>query len=269
MSDQKFQRVNREKASRAWGKVETRPDGFPACRECGAACKGRRRTFCSAECVERWSFQTDPGFVRRKVEERDKGVCRSCGFDTEVLRRQLWRLRALVYRDRDRCMLRDLMDGRGGLTRSKYIEVKIRRINGILAKHGWVGKREGEYGWSIAGLTGALWQADHIVAVKLGGGLVTLEGYHKRKTREDRAAMRARGKSGVQEETQGQGVWRQDPVPRREGGDPGELEASSQAVPGVAAVPVRVVRGVAFGSPESEGGAAGTAEAPEGQAAPG
>ncbi|HZL56498.1 MAG TPA: HNH endonuclease signature motif containing protein, partial [Bryobacteraceae bacterium] len=45
-----------------------------------------RRTFCSDECVHEWKLRTDPGYLRDKVFDRDKGVCAQCGIDTAALR---------------------------------------------------------------------------------------------------------------------------------------------------------------------------------------
>ncbi len=57
-----------------------------ACRECGGSIpKGRRRTFCSDACVDRWKLKTQPAYVRFKVFERDHGVCALCGADTEQM----------------------------------------------------------------------------------------------------------------------------------------------------------------------------------------
>ncbi len=50
-------------------------------------------TFCSAWCVEEWRLRSDPGYIREKVLERDRGVCASCGVDCLQAERQLKRLR--------------------------------------------------------------------------------------------------------------------------------------------------------------------------------
>ena len=48
----------------------------------------RRFTFCGAACVHEWKLRTDPGYLREKVFERDRGVCALCGVDTVELRKQ-------------------------------------------------------------------------------------------------------------------------------------------------------------------------------------
>jgi 5-methylcytosine-specific restriction endonuclease McrA len=43
--------------------------------------------------VEEWRLRTDPGYVREKVLERDRGVCATCGIDCLDAERRLRRLR--------------------------------------------------------------------------------------------------------------------------------------------------------------------------------
>jgi len=57
------------------------------CRWCGGAIPRGRFTFCGAACVHEWRLRTDPGYLREKVFERDRGVCALCGLDTEALRK--------------------------------------------------------------------------------------------------------------------------------------------------------------------------------------
>lgn len=63
------------------------PAGLPLCRQCGMECPTTRNTFCSPECVHEWRLTTDPGYQRKHVFARDRGVCWSCGLDTEELKR--------------------------------------------------------------------------------------------------------------------------------------------------------------------------------------
>jgi 5-methylcytosine-specific restriction endonuclease McrA len=66
--------------------------GDALCRWCGGAVPRRRRTFCSEECVHQWKLRTDPGYLREKVFERDRGVCAQCGTNTTALRRDMRKL---------------------------------------------------------------------------------------------------------------------------------------------------------------------------------
>jgi len=57
------------------------------CRWCQGEVSRGRFTFCSAECVHAWKLRTDPGYLRKQVFARDRGVCAQCGVDTEALRK--------------------------------------------------------------------------------------------------------------------------------------------------------------------------------------
>jgi len=59
-----------------------------ACRWCGGELPKKRRTFCGPVCVHEWKLRTDPGYLREQVFARDRGVCASCGVDTEELRKR-------------------------------------------------------------------------------------------------------------------------------------------------------------------------------------
>jgi len=69
------------------------PNGRHLCRWCSLEVPQGRVTFCSAWCVEEWRLRSDPGYLREKVLERDRGVCASCGIDCLDAERQLKRLR--------------------------------------------------------------------------------------------------------------------------------------------------------------------------------
>ena len=56
--------------------------GRNLCRYCGLETPKGRFTFCSQWCVEEWKLRTDPGYLRERVLERDRGVCAQCGLDT-------------------------------------------------------------------------------------------------------------------------------------------------------------------------------------------
>jgi 5-methylcytosine-specific restriction protein A len=68
------------------------PSGRPLCRWCGSETPKRRRTFCSEICVHQWKLRTNPGYLRDRVLERDRGICAECGADTIALRRDLRKL---------------------------------------------------------------------------------------------------------------------------------------------------------------------------------
>ncbi len=65
-------------------------NGRALCRWCSLEVPPGRVTFCSDWCVNEWRLRTNPGYLRDRVFERDKGVCAACGLDCE---RELSRLR--------------------------------------------------------------------------------------------------------------------------------------------------------------------------------
>lgn len=68
------------------------PNGERLCRWCGAPVPKGRLYWCSDECVEDYRLRSDPAYLRRKVFERDRGVCARCGKDTSSLAREIQRL---------------------------------------------------------------------------------------------------------------------------------------------------------------------------------
>jgi 5-methylcytosine-specific restriction endonuclease McrA len=63
------------------------PDGKNVCRYCRGEVPRPRIYWCSDTCVDAAYLRCDPSYQRRKVEERDLGVCVTCGLDTEAVRR--------------------------------------------------------------------------------------------------------------------------------------------------------------------------------------
>lgn len=57
------------------------------CTWCGEQVPKGRRTWCSPECVESFRQENDWAFARSRVEKRDRGVCATCGLDTNQLKR--------------------------------------------------------------------------------------------------------------------------------------------------------------------------------------
>ena len=82
------------------------PNGRNLCRWCQQEIPKGRYTFCSEQCVHEWKLRTDPGYLREKVFERDRGVCAACGMDTEMLRRDKRKLDYAARRrfERDWCV---------------------------------------------------------------------------------------------------------------------------------------------------------------------
>lgn len=119
------------------------PNGRALCRWCGAEVPSRRRTFCSAGCVHEYKLRTNGAYLRAQVYRRDRGVCAACGLDTKTIAEELWEAR--------------LQHGEGFMHR-------------LMVLHGVPPSRKvwkRKYG-------GGLWDADHILAVKDGGGQCAL-----------------------------------------------------------------------------------------------
>ena len=117
-------------------------NGFTLCRWCQSPVKPPRRTMCSPECVHEILIRTNGKYVRDCVFKRDKGICKICSIDTKKIAKEAL---SLEGEDRNKFLL------------SKNISLK-RKI--WKRKHG-----------------GGLWDADHIVPVKKGGGTCGLENF--------------------------------------------------------------------------------------------
>lgn len=133
------------------------PNGRPLCRHCSKETEPPRRTFCSDKCVEEWKIRSNGGFARDKVMERDRGVCKRCGLDTE-------KLRELLY--------------------------KVRTQKGEMAYINLTLYYEATTGYAFL-LEKHAWEADHVVSVADGGGSCTLDNLetlcvpcHRKKTKE-------------------------------------------------------------------------------------
>lgn len=161
------------------------------CTWCDKPVPGRRRTWCSDECIHDFEDRCVPAIYRWRVFRRDQGVCCVCGLDTEDLRRFGERLRATRY-------AQDLAGGypasehrnrrgRANRRRLERYRALVRRDYGLLRATSWwywLNGRGFNPGQSY-------WQADHTVPVVEGGGLCGLEGLrslcvpcHKQMTKE-------------------------------------------------------------------------------------
>ena len=66
------------------------------CRWCNLEVPPGRQTFCSNWCVEEWKLRSDPGYLRERVLERDRGICAQCGVDCVSEYAHLRRLRGIA-----------------------------------------------------------------------------------------------------------------------------------------------------------------------------
>lgn len=110
-------------------------NGYTACRWCEGDVLPPKRTMCSPECVHEILIRTNNRYMREFIYNRDKGICSMCNIDTKKIAKTALSLE--------------------GDERKQYLkEYKI-----TLKRKIW--KRK---------FGGGLWDADHIVAVKDGGG---------------------------------------------------------------------------------------------------
>ena len=115
-------------------------NGLTCCRWCGKGVKPPRRTMCSPECVHELLLRTNGRYLRDCVYKRDKGICELCKIDTKKIAKE-----ALHLKTEER-------------------EVFLKKYNISLKRKIWKRKHGG-----------GLWDADHIIAVKDGGGSCGLE----------------------------------------------------------------------------------------------
>lgn len=128
------------------------PNGRGLCRQCEQEVPKGRRTFCSQDCVDRWTIKTSPSHVRALVFRRDKGVCALCGLDTVQWGKERTReWRALHPRS-------------GEPFTMEYREVSAAR-EAFRRQHPHFFTRQ------------TYWDADHIVPVVEGGGECDLDNY--------------------------------------------------------------------------------------------
>ena len=67
--------------------------GRVLCRWCSLEVPAGRSTFCSSWCVEEWKLRSNPGHLREKVLQRDRGICALCRLDCLAELRRIKRLR--------------------------------------------------------------------------------------------------------------------------------------------------------------------------------
>lgn len=178
---------------------------------CGNVPKPPRRSWFSDACVEAWRMVNDPGYIRRQLKERDKGICALCGCDSDVEYRRYLdshkeAARLLRWfeqrREHENWLTRDTHDKDPWQTSRHRLWPECEK-NGKTCYKTLHSLRELEIirlgvvnpGWTNGRTTA--WDADHIVPVVEGGGLCGLENYrtlchpcHKRVTAE-LAARRA------------------------------------------------------------------------------
>ena len=147
----------RRRRAGAQGEPPRDQAGRPLCRWCGKPVKPPRRTFCDDACVHEWRLRSDPGYVRRQVFARDRGVCSRCGLDAGALEAELGRLWEGIRRAERRA--------RRGTSPLVIVEA-YGALEAWCAAHGLPPRAAGHF-----------WEAHHAVAVVEGGGECGMDGY--------------------------------------------------------------------------------------------
>ena len=110
-------------------------DGLTCCRWCKKGVKPPRRTMCSPECAHEIRIRTNGKYLRECVYKRDRGICAICNIDTKNIAKEALQL---VGYDREQFILNHKISSKRKIWRRKF--------------------------------GGGLWDADHIIQVKDGGG---------------------------------------------------------------------------------------------------
>lgn len=121
-------------------KLEKDENGFNLCRWCNKSVYPPRKTMCSPECVHEILLRTNGRYLRDCVYKRDKGICNMCKTDTKIIAKQ-----ALTLSETEK-------------------EIYLKEQNITMKRKIWKRKHGG-----------GLWDADHIIPVKKGGGQCGLD----------------------------------------------------------------------------------------------
>jgi len=143
------------------------------CVECGEAVTGRRRRWCSDECVEAYMIRSDPKTARWHVHQRDLGICARCGLDTE-------RVQAEVKKATRSAVVEWKADHRRRYPKVsvKWVRFRPRGWNPPTLKEICQRAREDvleQYGMAKWWWRKTWWDSDHVHAVADGGGECTLD----------------------------------------------------------------------------------------------
>ena len=126
------------------------------CRWCGKPVPAGRRTWCSNKCVDEYQMVSDWNYVRKKVFERDGGICALCGIDCSAVKAAA------------REMLTKIKSIQGYYRSPKIASSLMGLHNGFDLFHKFL-KENKIY------LNRSMWEVDHIIPVVEGGGLCGLD----------------------------------------------------------------------------------------------
>lgn len=115
-------------------------EGLNCCRWCNKGVKPPRRTICSPECEHELKLRISGRYLRECIYKRDKGICAICEVDTKI-------------------------------TAKTALSLQGEERNEYLKKHNISLKRK----IFIKKFGGSLWDGDHLLEVKNGGGCCGLD----------------------------------------------------------------------------------------------
>jgi 5-methylcytosine-specific restriction protein A len=146
------------------------------CSWCGTTDipKGRL-TWCSQKCVDEYLMRSSSEFIRRKVYERDKGICDLCGCDADAEYRAWTERRKSIAAMAERLINGnrfnvDWVDGRWAFRDTDHPgHREIEKFRKSLLDKYAPGK------WTKGRASG--WDADHIIPVAEGGGECDIDNF--------------------------------------------------------------------------------------------
>lgn len=144
------------------------------CSWCGTTDlpKGRS-SWCSQECVDEYLSRSSGDHIRRKVYDRDKGICAICGCDADA------EYRAWVDQRKEAARLADRLihQSRWNINpdSGKFRDSSFPPADETKQFRGYVLEKYAPGKWTKGRTTG--WDADHIVPVVEGGGECDLSNY--------------------------------------------------------------------------------------------
>lgn len=133
------------------------PNGRRLCRWDGNEVVPPRRTFCSDACSHEWRVRSSVTYLRQCVYNRDRGVCAKCGRDTRLTKIRLEDAQT-------RAMERASVFSESPMAEWRKDQEYILFL------------RTPPLTLTVYEAERPLWQADHLVPVAAGGGLVGLSG---------------------------------------------------------------------------------------------
>lgn len=153
----------------------TREQRKGRCRECGEKVSGRRRSWCSDECVDSYLVRSDANHARRKLLERDRGVCALCGLDTLALQA---RVREVILETTRVWREQKISEAPHAVDQYRYVRFRRTGWNPLDLEE-WIKKAVREallpHGMARLWRRKTLWDADHVKAVADGGNELGLE----------------------------------------------------------------------------------------------